>query len=140
MPVSSTYPSFAAQGAPVSPLPTVECPTDGEVYLEAPRATVQGSVAAFSWLGSPQLPEGCQYRLKLWRADGRLIALSAAAARNVTATPDGYSAAIDMTKDFPPGQQFGGDFLWTVELVDTFHGNKFLPLHGRAQAFTWVPQ
>jgi hypothetical protein len=138
-PVSGTYPSFAAQG-PVSPLPAVECPTDGEVYLEAPRATVQGGVAAVSWLGSPQLPEGCHYRLKLWRADGRLIVLSAAAASNVTPTPDGYSAAIDMTKDFPPGQQFGGDFLWTVELVDTFHGNALLPLHGRAQAFTWVPQ
>ena len=138
-PLPGVIPGFGVQGAPVSPLPPVACPVDGEVYLKAPHGTVQGSVAAFSWLGDQQLPEGCQYRLKLWRADGRLIALSATAASRVTATPDGYGAAIDMTKDFPPGQQFGGNFLWKVELVDTRH-STLLPLHNRPLAFTWVPQ
>jgi hypothetical protein len=47
---------------------------------------------------------------------------------------------VDMTQDFPPGQQFGGDFVWTVELVDSVHSNEFMLVHSKLQAFTWVPQ
>lgn len=139
-PFPGAIPGFVVGGATASPLPLEACPGGVDVYLAAPKTAVQGSVVTFSWLGSPKLTERCHYRVKLWRTDGRLIALSAAAANHVTMTPDGYEAAVDMTKDFPPGQQFGGDFVWTVELVDSVHSNEFLLVHAKPQAFTWVPQ
>ena len=133
-------PGFVAGGAPVSPLPLESCPREVDVYLAAPKTAVQGSVATFTWRGSPKLTEHCNYRLKLWRTDATPIALSAAAANHVTTTPDAYQAVIDMTQDFPPGQQFGGDFVWTVELLDSVHSNEFLTVHVKPQPFTWVPQ
>jgi hypothetical protein len=137
---AALLPGFTHQEAPVSPLPVEECPGEVDVYLAAPKTAVQGSLATFSWRGSPKLTERCHYRLKLWRTDGTLIALSAAAANHVTTMPDGYEAVVDMTQDFPPGQQFGGDFVWTVELVDSVHSNEFMLVHSKPQAFTWVPQ
>ncbi len=133
-------PGFVAGAAPVSPLPIEECPGEVDVYLVAPKTAVQGSVATFTWRGNPKLTERCHYRLKLWRTDGTPIALSATAANHVTTTPDAYQAVVDMTKDFPPGQQFGGDFAWKVELVDSVHSNEFLIVHAKPQPFTWVPQ
>ena len=137
---AAPFPGFVAGGASASPLPLEECPGEVDVYLGAPKTAVQGSVATFAWLGSPKVTAHCHYRLKLWRTDGTRIALSAAAANHVTTTPDGYQTVVDMTKDFPPGQQFGGDFVWTVELVDSVHSNEFLMVHAKPQAFTWVPQ
>jgi len=114
---------------------------DGLIFhLAAPKTVAMQGTSPFSWLGSPQLTERCHYRLKLWRSDGARIALSAAAANHVTMTPGGYEAAVDMTKDFPPGQQFGGGFVWTVELVESVHSNGPLLIHVKPQAFTWVPQ
>ena len=133
---------FAIASSQITPLAVGECPTKVKVELEEPRKRVQGSVATFAWLGSPQLPKSCHYRVKLWRADGTAIALSAAAAAadQVATAPNRYQAVIDMTKDFPPGQQFSGSFFWTVELVDTLQDNAVLSMHGLPWSFTWVPQ
>jgi hypothetical protein len=135
-PASSWQPQ--SPGQLVSPLPTGPCPADLYVYLEEPHDAVRGNLATFAWLASQELPPTCHYRLKLWRADSSAAPL--AIDNPVVASRNGYQTSVSMADDLPQGQQYGGQFLWTVQLVDSTHGNKAVAVHGLPWSFYWLTQ